>query len=237
VIAISWVQYQTGAVTELRPLTQLARQRNIWTVVDGIQGLGQMAFDFAQSGVDAFCGGSHKWCLGPVGAGFLAIRRERIKELQPIMVGAGTFPLEFDGRCCPDHNTPKEWDGTYRDNSAAKFESGSKQVLEIIGLGTSVNLLLEAGVAAIQAEVERLAMILRQGLLEKGYETHSPLPGKEVGGIVNFSSQKGIDNAVQALRQNKVSFALRGPGIRLSPHAFNTDEEIERVLDFLALDS
>jgi cysteine desulfurase/selenocysteine lyase len=221
VLAISWVQFQTGAVTDLKPLVAAARARNIWTVVDVIQGMGVRPFHFADLGVDAICGGSHKWLVSPVGVGYLALRKERTHEIRPLMVGSGTYGT------CDDPSSlvcePKL--------SAAKFEAGSRQVLEIVALGASCELLAKAGVENILAEAERLAGSLRRGLENQGYSIHSPQAGTQKGPIVNFGERADTERLLKA---QKISYVRRGPGLRFSPHAFNTDEDIERVLKVLS---
>ena len=73
-----WVQYQTGAIVDLDQLTSFAREREILTFADGIQGIGQLPFDFEKSGLDFIVGGSHKWMTSPLGVGFLAARKESL---------------------------------------------------------------------------------------------------------------------------------------------------------------
>ncbi len=228
VIAISWVQYLTGAITELGPIVQAAKQRGIWTVIDAIQGIGLMPFDFAASGVDAICGGSHKWMLSPVGLGYLAIRSDRIHELRPLAVGAATYGTcdDLSDLSCP----PK--------TNAWKFEAGSKQVLEILAMSASADLLGQVGLSVIQKETEGLANYLAEGLTAAGYLVHSPHGAKIRGSIVSFSERAGAsDPSTQQiekiLRENNMSFALRGPGVRLSPHAFNQIQDLDLVLHAL----
>jgi selenocysteine lyase/cysteine desulfurase len=221
VISISWVQFQSGAVTELAPLVEQVRKKgDIWIVLDVIQGVGQFPFDFEKSGVDAICGGSHKWLTSPVGVGYLAIRPERVQALRPIQIGAytyGTCEDPADLACIPK-------------TDALKFEAGSKQVLEILALGASVKLMHQTGMDVISSEAYRLAEILRNGLTERGYEILNSNGPKSRGAIVTF---KARDKTELILKDHKVSYAIRGGGIRLSPHAWNRDEHIERVLKWL----
>jgi cysteine desulfurase/selenocysteine lyase len=221
-VAISWVQFQTGAVTDLKTLSQVTRAQNIWTVIDVVQGMGLLPFSFAESGVDAISGGSHKWLCSPVGLGYLVVREDRIARIRPIMVGSGTY-----GTCddiVTDVCTPK--------STSLKFEAGSRQVLEIVAAGASAEVFLKTGIQAIQAESERLALKLRLGLKNLGYQINSPHGEVQRGGIVNFS---GFQDWTQVqLRKNKISFGIRGPGLRFSPHAFNDDDDIEKTLKCLA---
>lgn len=212
VIAISWVQFLTGAITDIKALSKITRDKNIFLFVDIMQGLGLHLFNMKEWGVDAVAGGSHKWLTAPVGVGFLALDLKHMDKFRPHNVGAYTF-----GTCDDPTDlfcTPKK--------DAFKFEAGSKQVLEITALGASVDLILKTSVEVIEAEVLRLSSKLSSGLQKEGYEVHH-----NNSSIVNFIPRS---DSAEKLKSIPCNFALRGPGIRLSPHAFNTDEDIEKVL-------
>ncbi len=218
-VAISWVQFQTGAITDLKKLGSELKKRNIFFMVDVMQGLGLFPFKMKEWGISCAVGGSHKWLVSPVGVGFLALDQAYISKIKPHNVGAYTF-----GTCDDPTDLfcePKK--------DALKFEAGSKQVLEITALGASIEFLLKVGIENIQTEALRLAKKLRLGLTEKGYTIHSPYDyDHHHSSIVNFS-KKEIANAELA-KKLPCLYALRGPGVRLSPHAFNLDLEIEAVL-------
>ncbi len=227
VIAISWVQYQTGAITDLAQLGEFARSRGILTVVDIIQGLGCQNFNFSSLNIDFACGGSFKWMVSPAGTGFLVGKSDLIKSLPPLAVGAMTY---HTGNDPTQLNTDKRTD-------ASRFEPGSKQILEIIALGASAQLIASVGTSVIAEEIRRLGHELSTKLEEIGFRVH-PTRNKAKH-FVNFSgpNKSTTDKAVQILKQNKVSFALRGPGIRISPHAFNSDEDLDKVIHALTKSS
>jgi len=225
VVAISWVQFQTGARSELNIIADFCRPKGIVIFADIMQGLGLHPFDFKSLGLDAVAGGSHKWLTAPVGVGFLAIRKELAKKMQPLLVGAytyGTCEDPSDLSCEPKQD-------------ALRFESGSKQVLEITALGRSVDLILKTGVKTIEIESLRLANSLREKLESFGFTLHTPQQNEPTA-MVNFSHPKlDRDTMAEALILNQINFARRGPGLRLSPHAFNNDKDIEKVGRILAL--
>jgi selenocysteine lyase/cysteine desulfurase len=222
VIALSWVQYQTGEVSDLKILSDFARTRGIWTVVDVIQGLGARPFDFSSLGLDFVCGGSHKWLCSPVGVGFLVSRLEHVSKLEPLTIGASTY-----GTC----DDPSDLSCSPKTN-ALRFESGSKQVLEITALGASAELIHRSGIDQIHAETMRLGRLLSEGLLAAGYKTHSTVNSSKA--FVNFSHpDRSLEELAKRLVRSRVSFARRGPGLRLSPHAFNEDLDIQLALDAL----
>ncbi len=216
VIALSWVQFLTGAKSDIAKLSKVTREKNIFLFVDVMQGLGIHPFHMKEWGVDAVAGGSHKWLTSPVGVGFLALDMKHMAMLKPHNVGAYTFGT------CDDptdlYCEPKR--------DALKFEAGSKQVLEITALGASVDLILSTKVEVIEAEVKRLSSKLKMGLEQLGFELYY-----NHSSIINFIPK---EDSLEKLKAIPCNFAVRGPGIRLSPHAFNTDEEIEKVLTRLA---
>ena len=136
VVAVSWVQFQTGAVLDLRAISDACRRHGAWLVVDAIQGLGVMPFDLLQLGVDAVCGGTHKWLCGPLGQGFLALAPGRAAELAPLLHGAMTYGTPEDA---VDPSRPPRPD-------ARRFEPGSPPLLSAAGAAAA-----EAAVATAAA--------------------------------------------------------------------------------------
>ncbi|MFN7728073.1 MAG: aminotransferase class V-fold PLP-dependent enzyme [Bdellovibrio sp.] len=223
VLALSWVQYQTGAQLDFKTLIHEAKARGVFVFVDVMQGVGLHPCDLWSWGVDAMVGGSHKWLVSPVGVGYLALRPEWVLKMQPLLYGSGTF-----GSCDEPSNfacAPKL--------DASKFEPGSRQILEITALGASCKMIHEFGVPLIQAESLRLAQRLRSGLRDLGYRLQTPA-GPWPNSIVNFvADQERMNEIREIFDKNKILSAIRAGGIRLSPHAFNSDDEIDKVLNFL----
>lgn len=229
VIACSWVQYRTGALVDLEELVALAKPRGIFTCVDVIQGVGCRPFDFAQSGIDAVCGGSHKWLLSPHGTGYLCLRKEHLEKLQPSSVGCLTFGLPDD---LSDPSAVMK-------STSLRFEPGSMSYLNIFALAEAVRLIGRTGVEILAHESWRLAKRLAEGLSDTGYKVHSRHEGLDAGSFVSFAPGPQAPLRTEAeikdrLSAERISFALRPPGIRLSPHAFNTDAEIETTLAALS---
>lgn len=215
VVAISWVQYQTGAMSNLKALSEALRERNIWTVADVIQGVGVYPFNFHDCGFDIICGGSHKWLCSGFGGAYMLLRKERRDELRPREFGAMSFGT-------PD--TEKSFDIALR-SDGRRFEPGSKAMIEVIAMGATLDLFIKHGIHNISSEATRLATKLSDGLKENGVEIISPT-GPIVNALISDKAQKNLAAA-------GVSFAKRGPGVRLSLHAFNHDSEVEQVLEII----
>jgi len=224
VAAFSWVQFSSGARMDIESVIKECKNRGITVFVDIAQGLGIHPCQLWQWGADAVAGGSHKWLVSPVGVGYLAIRKELAFRMKPRLIGAytyGTCDDPSDFACEPKRD-------------ATKFEPGSKQVLEITALGASCRLIHDTGVETIEREACRLAQKLREGILDKGHRLLNSFTGPH-SPIVVFvpGSAMTQEQLAERLTENKINFARRGGGLRLSPHGFNTDAEIDRLIALL----
>ena len=229
VIASSWVQYRSGAILDLQWLSEFAKAKNIFTCVDIIQGAGLLPFHFHDSGLDAVVGGSHKWFVSPVSAGYLILKSSRLDEIRPLLVGAMTYGGPDSLPTLEDKLVP----------CAARFEPGSRGVLELIGLGASLELVNRVSVARISQEAEWLSRTLMHELREIGYKINSPHGSHHRGAIVNFNSgshsaARSEDEIAQRLSQKRISFGRRPPGVRLALHAFNSKTDIDFIIEALS---
>lgn len=225
IIAFSWVQFMAGSQMEdIKHVIQTAKQKGIFVSVDVIQGFGLHPCEVWSWGADAVMGGSHKWLSSPVGVGFLALRKNHIPKFKPHIIGMytyGTCDDPSDFACEPKRD-------------ALKFEPGSKQVLEITALGASIDVIQKTGVQVLEAEALRLAKILRNGLIDLGYEVITPYQGEKMHStpFINFKPKGVMTNKElsEKLNAQKIFHAVRGPGLRFTPHAFNNENDLEKAL-------
>lgn len=222
VVAVSWVQADTGWRADLAALARRAHAHGALLCVDAIQGLGVVPCDLAAWGVDAAAAGAQKWMLGPHGIGLAYVAphlRDRLRVLAP---GASSVIGAIGSEL------------TYR-TSARRFESGAHNHTGIAGLGAGLDLLADAGPDAVWAWVDHLATRLADGLGALGVEVVSARSNGERSGIVT-AVLHGLDpfDAVARLERLGVVVAARGPGIRFSPHAWNTPAEVDAALAAMA---
>jgi selenocysteine lyase/cysteine desulfurase len=222
IVALSWVQFQTGSLIDLEKIGKRCHEVGAFFVVDAIQGLGQLPFRFQDLPVDFVAGGSHKWLCSVNGQGFFAVKPEFMDRLEPIAVGGGTFN-RF---------------GTYADPearmelSARRFEPGGFGFLPLLALESSLEVISMLGLAEIRSRIEGLSRALRQGLRELGVEMVTPFD--QSGGITSFRLSDGEEKAfLDAAGRARIALAKRGEFIRLSPHAFCTEAEVDEVLHVL----
>ncbi len=219
IVALSWVQFQTGAVLDLQAIGEKAHSVGAFFVVDAIQGLGQLPFSFRDLPVDFVAGGSHKWMGGPLGQGFFAVKEEFRDLLEPTLIGCGTFN-RFGTFASPD---------AMMETSARKFEPGGFAFVPLFGFNEAVKLGAVTGMDVIAAEIFRLSKVLREGLKASGVEVVSPLEQRSGITSIRLPMEKESKLLVRC-REERIAIAKRGDFIRLSLHAFCTDEEVERFL-------
>ena len=227
VVAVSWVQFQTGSMTDLKRLSAACREQDAWLVVDAIQGLGILPFHLEQMGVDAVCGGTHKWLCGPLGHGFVAFAEGRRDEVQPLMHGAFTYGTPED--VPQPENQPR--------HDPYRFEPGAPLLFGAIAGAAAIAWLHEAGIERLYLQASRLSQKLAEGILRQGGKVLSALDdlakSQPRSPITTVVPAGDVERAMQRLREAKIAHAARAGGIRLAPHGFNTDDDIDAVLDAL----
>jgi selenocysteine lyase/cysteine desulfurase len=224
-IAISFVEFGTGYRNNLDALASLCHDWGLYLCVDGIQGLGALEFSVTDTPVDFVAAHAAKWMLGPIGAGFLYIRRELLERLAPIMVG---------WRSVVHRDDYYRYDSPLR-NSGERFEPGSHNVVGLLGMEAAIELLLSVGLARIEERILLLIDLLIAGLEKRGYTITSPIAHrKERSGILCFRHHS-VDTAtiLRHLEAAGIVVSLRGDVIRVSPHFYNTEDDVERLLDGL----
>lgn len=224
-LAISFVEFGTGYRNDLDALAHLCRERGVLLCVDGIQGLGALQFSVAQTPVDMVAGHASKWMLGPLGAAFLYVRRELLPQLDPVMAG---------WRAVVHRDDYFRYDSPLREGGE-RFEPGSLNAVGLVGLEAAIELLLSVGLAEIEARVLALTDDLIEGLRARECLISTPIAHRrERSGIVCFRCP-GLNPRVLAdrLRAAGVIISLRGDVIRVSPHFYNTRDDLERLLGIL----
>jgi selenocysteine lyase/cysteine desulfurase len=219
VVAISHVQWLTGARSDLRALAEICHDHGAYLVVDGIQAAGSLAVDVHRDDVDFYACGSYKWLLGPSGAGFLYVRDEIIESLEPPFYGyRGVSGRGIEGV-------------EYKPN-AKRMELGEPSYLSFVGTMAGIGMFLELGPEEIEGRVLRLSGILHEGLSGMGVEMVSPNDEGLRSGVVSFTV--GDDRALRdSLASSGFVVSLRATGIRVSADFYNTEEEVERLLGFV----
>jgi selenocysteine lyase/cysteine desulfurase len=222
VLSLSWVEYASGFRNDLDSLGELCRQRGIFFFVDAIQGLGVLPLDVQKAPLDGLAADGHKWLLAPEGAGVFCLRREWVERLHAVGVGWNSVVGARDF---------SKIDFTLKPH-AGRWESGSLNVGGIHALGASLELLLGVGIDAIASRVLELTDALCERARSAGLEVFSSRAPGERSGIVSLVPPRGKEPHAlkKRCRDAGIVINLRAGRLRVSPHCYNTPEEIDRLV-------
>ncbi|HEY1716679.1 MAG TPA: aminotransferase class V-fold PLP-dependent enzyme [Verrucomicrobiae bacterium] len=227
-VALASCHFISGFRIEIDAIGKFLRERGILFCLDAIQTLG--AFPTTVGHVDFLAADAHKWLLGPCAAGIFYVRRELQEKLNPPIYGWHNVR---------NPNFVAQEQIVFR-NDARKFEAGTQNLIGLVGLIASMELTLEIGIENIAAELLRKRAWLIPALQTKGFAVlNADAKVENSGGIISFF-QTGKDLAalhkklsdagiIASLRTNRAGQNF----IRLSPHFYNTDAELRRVLELL----
>ena len=225
VLAVSFVQFSNGYRADLARLSAACRANGAYLVVDAVQGLGQVPLDVRSVPVDLLACGGQKWLLSPWGSGFLYVRRELIGLLEPVHVGW----TAFEGT--DDYGSLLRYADRLRDD-ARRFEVGAIAAQDAVGMRISLELVMELGVAAVAAYVRSLTEPLLAWAAGRGVRVASPTDPAHRTAITCLAPADARA-AHRALKAAGIVCALREGAIRISPHCYNTPEEMEKVVGAL----
>jgi cysteine desulfurase/selenocysteine lyase len=228
IVSLSWVGYATGWRVEVRQVADLCQQKGCLFFLDAIQGLGVFPLDVQADGVDFLAADGHKWQLGPEGAGLLYIKREHLDRLRPLNVGWNSVTQGTDYTRVELNLRP----------TAARYEGGSQNMVGFIGLGASLDLLTSLGVGPHASPVADHILALTDYACERlqslGATLLAPRSGAHRSGIVTFQLPGHDSNELRRrLESAGIITRYRAGGVRISPHGYNTRDEVERMIDEL----
>lgn len=225
VITVSWVGYANGCRRDLKILGDIAARKNVLLFIDAIQGLGAFPLDVQETPIDFLAADSHKWMLGPEGAGIAYIRRDRLPLLRAKGVGANSVKQGSD-------YTHIEL--ALRE-TASRSEGGAKNMCGLMGMGATLELLESLGGANIAAAVLAVTDYACERLAAAGYRVVSPREVGQGSGIVSFEYPAPDLLAVRKhCVASGVALACRSGRIRISPHAYNNEADVDRLIEALA---
>ena len=230
VVALSHVEFWNGFRVDIDDIGAECRRRGIVFAVDVMQSVGALRVDVSHMPIDFCAAGAGKWLLGPPGIGFCYFSSHLLDRVRPRVVGVMSVAA---------HDQYFDLDLTYAP-SARRFEESVTSLLNTAAFGAALELLLEVGPEVIENRVLDMSARLAGRLAEGGYELIEPWPRSraESSGIVSFRKPGASHQAVlRDLTAAHVVARTHRDFVRLSPHFYNTEEEIDRVLDVLAVES
>lgn len=229
-IAVSWIGYATGWRIDVSELVNLAHGLGVLVLLDAIQGLGVFPLNVRQTGVDFVAADGHKWMLGPEGAGLLYMRQEHLARLRPMGVGWNSVVHVHDY---------SRIELRLRD-AASRYEGGSYNTAGLIGFGASLELLVSLGLTAdessLAARVLEISDLACGRLEEIGARIISRREEGHRSGIVAFDLPgRDLPGERKRCLQAGVALSCRGGYLRISPHAYNNEEDVNRLVETLKI--
>jgi cysteine desulfurase/selenocysteine lyase len=215
-VAISSANYNNGFAPPLEEIGEFLRRRDILLFVDGTQSVGAMQCDIAKIQPDMFAVHGYKWMISPNGAGFFYIKPSLRARLAPNNIG---WRSHKDWRNVDNlhHGVPELPD------SAERYEGGSMAFTLLYAMEASIDLMLEIGTEVIEQRVLDLAAKTREILCVAGaavQEFRSPI-------VAARFPNRDVSDLARALKEERVLVAARRGSLRVSPHFYNNETDLE----------
>jgi selenocysteine lyase/cysteine desulfurase len=225
IVAISQIQYASGFRADLQRIGRAARSHDALLVVDVIQALGVVPLDVDSELIDVAAAACHKWLLTPEGVGLLYLSDRARERIQPTLVGWTSVPNPDDYG-----NFEQGWK-----RGTLPWETGTGPAALIHGLEASLKLLTETGIRKIQNHLEMLTDHLCERLRNTDYQVVSSRRDGEKSQIVCIRHTAGLSSMdlYSHLKKRSIVTAPRGDRLRISPHLYNTQEEIDQLVEAL----
>ncbi|MCK1306908.1 MULTISPECIES: aminotransferase class V-fold PLP-dependent enzyme [unclassified Bradyrhizobium] len=234
-IAITWVPTNGGLVNPAAAVGKIARAHGIPYLLDACQAVGQMVVDVEAIGCDMLSGTGRKFLRGPRGTGFLYVGRKMLQRLEPPMIDH--FAAPWVSR-----------DAFRLRDDARRFETWENNYAARLGLGAAVDYALDVGIGPIERRCRMLADRLRGGLASirgirvrdlgraPGAIVSFTVEGYEAEAVVSDAAAAGITIGASDPSSTRIDAEIRSlpPVVRASPHYYNTDAEIDRLIVHLA---
>ncbi len=224
-VTLSHALYNTGAILPVNEVGEILEKKNIPFFLDTAQTIGCIGdFDVNTTKCNFMSFNGSKWLCGPMGTGFFYCKKNSSDLLQPSSIG-GESAMLYDEEKLAYKDIPD------------KFETGFRNYVGMVGLETSANYLLQYGMNNIRTKIIKLANQLRDELLKiPGLEIYGPEDPKKRTSIVSFNIDKhDPQKIVEKLERQKIVLAVREimdkKLVRAAPHFFNTEDEIQQVID------
>jgi kynureninase len=219
-VSVSHVIFKSSFIQDLRAITERAHKVGALVIADIYQSAGTVPLNVRKLNVDFATGGSVKWLCGGPGAGYLYVRRDLWRTLEPRVTGwmAHRNPFAFDPG-------PIEFA-----DDAFRFLHGTPNIPGMYAARSGYEIIHEVGVENIRAKSIRQTSMLIDLAEKAGYRVNSPKNPAERGGTVTVDVPNGYEVTQELLRRDILVDYRPGAGIRIAPHFYTKDEELEQVV-------
>ena len=223
-VCINRVLYRSSTLVDAKEICRMARDKGAWSVVDDFHGAGIIPVDVHDLGCDFYTTGVLKWLCGGPGLTFLYARRDLLPSLEPAVTGwfATREPFSFDNRHLDLHPT------------ARRLESGTPAAPIAFLAQGGLDIITEVGPENIRPRIGELTDYVIAGADRAGLPVRTVRDRNGRGGLVNIGVGTDAEKVCHALLERDVCTDFRGDGIRVSPHFFTLESEIDRLFEALA---
>jgi len=222
-VAISHVEYVNGFRNDLRVLSEIVHEHGAYLIVDAIQSVGTMQVEVKRDDVDFLMAACYKWLLSPHGAAYLYVKDELIEKFEPPFVGWASVKQEM-------FDTADFYDiwNLNLSKTASRFEVGTPCTISFVGAAEAMKMLLHYGIENVRKRIMKLTDQLIEAVEDLGLKLQTPKEKQSRSGIVNFEMNRP-QKLVEKLEKKGIVVSVRANGIRVSPHYYNTEEEIDAL--------
>ncbi len=219
-VPVSLVLFKSSHIQDARAIIERAHRVGAHVILDVYQATGTVPLDLTALGADFAVGGSVKWLCGGPGAAYLYVRPDLASTLEPALAGwaAHAAPFAFETGALRYARAPE------------RFQSGTPNVPALYSARAGYRIIAAIGVDAIRAKSRRLTRRIIDAAQAKGYPVNTPLDDRERGGTVTIDVPNAATVAEELIRREVIVDYRPGAGIRLAPHFYNTEDEVDRAM-------
>ena len=232
IVSVDYVSWTNGCREKIREIASIAHDHDAFVIADSFHGLGVFPINTKQDDVDALVCGMYKWMQGPHGAAFLYTQKDRLSDLDPGYIGWHGVDDSVVRRLTRQEDLfgkPFDINDAHPAPDATRFEGGSWGVVSIVGAKAALEYALRHDQQGRHHRVLKVTEHLIEGLEKKGRKILTPLQSDRRSGIVVFEDSDP-HATFDKLKSLNITVASRIKAIRVSPHYYNTEEEIDKLL-------
>ncbi len=223
IISVSSVECNSGFRCDLNRIGAFCKEKGILFCVDAIQSLGVLPMDVKRDHIDFLTADGHKWMMSVEGLGGFYISAQAMEKIRPAVVGWNSVVNAFDFM---------NYDFTLRPD-ARRFEEGSFNTMSIQAFGAALSLFHEVGIDTIERRIMSLGDRIIEGLRRRNFKILNSTIPEERSGIISFNGEMDLEKFSAYAADNQVSLTMRNGMVRLSPHFYNRESEVDRFFDLL----
>ncbi len=222
IVSITHVCFRNGSKLDVPAIVDLAHQKGALVLLDAYQAVGTMPIDVKALKVDFLAGGVLKYLLASAGLAFMYVRRDLVPDLHPTTMGwfsqANIFAMDIYA------NTPSP--------SARRFESGTPPVPSLYAGLAGIKLMQSVGMQKVENHLKEITGMIKEGAMKRGFNLATPVDSDKHGALICLRSHK-VDLLVKRLEADNVITSSRDNNLRISPHYYNNQKDVNVLMDVL----